>query len=194
MPKQLESYLKGRFVTGNKPTQQDYTDWMDSYVHFDDLTSVNNLTIDARISAYDTTQKARNVDGSINSLGDVFYVLRGFSDVADVATLLANVGTAPAWDSISGKPETVTVTWEEQVVSLAVYAPDKPSAYESIEIKSCASFGTGPLRQTATRYFIKDILFSRIQYMPAQPSNIPLYYADRIQAVVFAIAPKISLT
>jgi hypothetical protein len=194
MAQQLKSYLKGRFVTGAKPSQQDYSDWLDSYVHKDDLTSLNNATIDARITTYDSALRSRNIDGAINSLGDVFYILRGFDDADDVKELLDSVGGSPSWDDVEDKPTDVIVTWEEQVVSMAAYAPDKPAAYESIEIKSCASFGNGPLKQAATRYFVKDIFFSRIQYQPAQPSNIPFYYADRLQAVVFAIAPKVKIS
>ncbi len=194
MPQQFKSYLKTRFTTGAKPSQQDYHDWLDSYVHKDDLTSVTNIVVDSRINDYDQSLRARNVDGTINSLGDVFEVLKGFSDSANIKALLDAAGGAVTWGSVQGKPTGATVTWEEQVVSLGGYAPSPPASFESIQIRGCASFGQGALLQGASRYLVKDIFFSRIQYVPSQPSNIPTYYADRIQSVVFAIGPKISLT
>lgn len=194
MSLKLKSYLKTRFVTGSKPTETDYTDWLDSYVHFDDLAALNNLTIDARISQYDQSLRARNIDGTINSLGDVFEVLKGFSDTADIKGLLDAAGGAVTWGAVTGKPTAVNVTWEEQVVSLGGYTPGQPASYEAIQSKGCASFGQGALLQPATRFLVKDIFFSRLPYQVLQPSNIPSYYADRITAVVFAIGPKITLS
>lgn len=194
MPLKLKSYLKTCFETGSKPVQGDYTDWLDSYVHFDDLSSLSNLTIDSRISQYDQSLRARNVDGTINSLGDVFEVLKGFSDSADIKGLLDAAGGAVNWGSVQGKPTGANVTWEEQVVSLANYNPAQPASYEAIQTKGCASFGQGALLQSATRYLIKDIFFARMPYQVQQPTNTPIYYADRLMSVVFAIGPKITLT
>lgn len=194
MPYKLKSVLKSRFVTGSKPNQGDYHDWLDSYIHSDDLASINNLSIDARITQYDTALRARNIDGTINSLGDVFKVLEGFSDTANVAALVAAAGGVVNWGSVQGRPTGANVTWEEQTVSLDSYQPASPASFESIESRGCASFGQGALLQGATRYLVKDIFFSRIRYQPLQPSNIPSYYADRLRAVVFAITPRIALT
>lgn len=193
MPLKPKSYLKTRFQTGAKPSEQDYADWLDSYVHKDDLTSLNNLSIDTRINDYDQSLRARNIDGTVNSLGDVFHILRGFTDAVNVKEVLDAAGGAVQWAAVQGKPTTLNVTWEEQVVSLGSYTPTNPSTFEAIQSRSCASFGTGALLQGASRYLVKDIFFSRLQYQPLQP-GLPVYYADRLTSVVFAIAPRITLS
>ena len=43
MAQKTKAVLKAFFETGDKPTQQQFSDWLDSYVHKDDSISVDKV-------------------------------------------------------------------------------------------------------------------------------------------------------
>lgn len=191
MPKQPVSYLKSRFVTGSRPTQSDYVDVFDSYVHKDDVATINSEIVDDAINSYDTALRSRNVNGPIDSLGDVFYVLRGFTDAADLQALIAAAGGSGtlSWVNVTNKPGNVQLNWDEQIVSLDSYAPAPPANVVSVPSLAASSFGPSFMQQAGARFVVRDLFFSRVAYTP-QSGFAPAYYADRIRAVVYGVSPR----
>lgn len=187
------AYLKALFITGSKPKEQDYHDLMDSYVHKDDVETINSGVINSAITAYDTALKSVNVDGVPDTLGDVLAMLSGFTDDVDVKTYIDSLGIAPNWGTIAEKPTDVRVVWSDQAVSTDSYAPGYPSSITNVPIQSIAALGSGELVQTSGRYLVKDILISRVSFR-TDSSVLGAYYADRIRSVVYAVQPRVNLT
>ncbi|WP_312769269.1 hypothetical protein [Epilithonimonas sp.] len=50
------SYLKEKFETGDKPEQEHFSDWMDSYWHKDEKIPMDNLNIDVSSKADKTAE------------------------------------------------------------------------------------------------------------------------------------------
>lgn len=186
------AYLKALFTTGSKPKQEDYHDLMDSYVHKDDVETINESVINSAITAYDTALKSVNLDGAPDTLGDVLAMLQGFSDDVDLKVYIDSLGVAPGWGTIAGKPSDVRVVWSDQAVSTDSYAPGAPSSITNVPIQSIAALGSGELIQTSGRYLIKDILISRVSFK-TDSAALGAYYADRIRSVVYAVQPRVNL-
>lgn len=97
MPKQTVSFLKGLFSTGKRPTQQNFWDWIDSFVHKDDVASINAGTIGTAIDNYNNSLKAESPDGTVNTLGDVFKIFQNYSDNR-------NINNELKWGGIPERP------------------------------------------------------------------------------------------
>lgn len=50
------SYLKDKFETGDKPEQEHFSDWMDSYWHKDEKIPMDNLSVDVSSKADKTAE------------------------------------------------------------------------------------------------------------------------------------------
>lgn len=189
MPKQTIAYLKGKFQTGMKPSQTDYADVFDSYVHKDDLAELEAMLIDERINNYDAALKEVTA-GQIDTLGDVLQVLSGFDTTDNIAALLAAAGGAVTWASVEGKPTGANVTWAEQTISMDAYLPDAPASPEVISSISIVR-GIGNLA-TNKRAVILDISVTQVQ-VKWEGVSWPSYPVHRIRSIVIGVDPKITL-
>ena len=107
------AYLEGRFETGDIPTQQDFYDWLASFVHLDDQYFLGAyVSLAALQSAHPTA-----------TVGDYAYVDAGAAsdillyvwDSSDAAWVLSGSGTTPdATNTLKGKLKLFTEVTDEQ--------------------------------------------------------------------------------
>lgn len=131
MPKQTVSFLKNLFSTGKKPTQQNFWDWLDSFVHKDDVAGINAGTVNTAIGQYDAQLKALSPDGVVNTLGDVFKVFQNYSDNRNLSAELK-------WSGIPERP-TVPIPLSysaTQRITLSNYSWTYTGGTSSSRIKS----------------------------------------------------------
>jgi hypothetical protein len=191
MPKQTIAYLKGKFQTGMKPSQTDYADMFDSYVHKDDLAELEAILIDERINNYDEALKQVTA-GQIDTLGDVLQVLSGFETTDDLAELLAAAGGAVTWGTVTGKPTALAVSWAEQTISVNAWQPDTPTSYEagfgSASVVRSQLLGNIPNNK---KVVIVDLFITK--FVVDVKYTTMVHYVTDIAAVVIAVDPKIVL-
>lgn len=194
MAQQTIAYLKSRFQTGATPSQQDYSDIFDSYVHYNDLETANNTAIDARISDYDSDLKSLSGSGSVASLGDLLDIFVGYDSETRLKTVLNALGGAPSWEAVGDKPDRINLVWDEVQVSLDSYvAANQPappaSSMQVIQPISLASLPGGP--GIEKRAVIRDM---QVTFFPVQWHGSSFTtFAQRINTVTFGVEPRISL-
>ena len=183
MSKVTKADLKAKFTTGKTPSQQDYFDLIDSLVHLDDQSAVDQQVVNTRISAYDTALKARQADGVVNTLGDVFNAFVDYDDNR-------NINNELKWAGLPGKPTILHVTWSEQVL-----VTDE-TRYNPLGASGTA--GSGPSQRwlfsevapITTSHLFMDMRLDRRWVATSAETG---YYADRIIAVKLAIDPSVIL-
>ncbi|MBV6442765.1 MAG: hypothetical protein EPGJADBJ_04489 [Saprospiraceae bacterium] len=124
MAKQSVATLKGWFETGDKPTQQQFWDWLDSFIHKDDaiaqsqitglVTSLNSLATQASVDAL----KARIITTSAASASIVLPagVILTKVRIKSSAGQTVNIGTMPGESDIY--PCDATAPNQVQIVTL----------------------------------------------------------------------------
>ena len=178
MSKITKAELKSKFTTGRVPTQQDFFDLIDSLVHLDDQTAVDQQVVNTKISAYDTALKARQPDGVINTLGDVYAAFEGYTDNRYINNELR-------WIGLPGKPTQLGIQWSEQTVvtDYTTYNPVQAGvAYQEKWLSSQVAGLTG-------QYTIVDLKTQRRWVPNSQDTG---YFVDQIIAVKLAISPKVN--
>ncbi|GAB2586683.1 hypothetical protein [Spirosoma areae] len=183
MPKLTKAALKALFTTGKKPKQQDFFDLIDSMVHLDDQTAVDQQVVNAKISTYDTALKARQPDGVVSTLGDVFKVLEGYSDTRFIHNELK-------WIGLPGRPDSLNLEWTQQTI-VTDEGPYNP-------LGSAGSPGSGPSQRwlgstvagLTGAFLVNDIKTDRRWVETGVGQG---YYADRIIAMKVAITIKTNL-
>jgi hypothetical protein len=118
MPKKTISQLKSAFVTGARPGQGNFGDVFDSFVHKDDVATVNQSSIGTAIQQYDSQLKSQTSDGVVNTLGDVFRVFQGFNDQAKVVDVVNDLREKAKWGGLPDKPNNIALTWTEQTITM----------------------------------------------------------------------------
>lgn len=177
------SELKAKFITGKTPTQQDYYDVLDSLVHLDNQTAVDVQVVNTRLSTYDAALKARQPDGNVNTLGDLFYSFVGYDDAR-------NINNELKWSGLPGKPSFINLAWTEQTITT------DESAYNPLG--SVGSAGSGPSQRwllgtvgaLTGSFLIVDVKTDRRWVSTGGETG---FYADRMIAVKVAITPKTNL-
>lgn len=184
MAKQTIAYLKGKFREFMKPRAVDYADWLDSFVHKDDLETVNNTAIDLRINAYNT-QLRSETPGAIDTLGDVLKAFAGFPDNWNLKTKIeAAGGQAVSWNTILNRPE-VSVNWSEQTVTFSFPSSGVPLG----QLGTAQSLKQSLNLAAGVKTVITDI--SVVPYvLGVAGGTIAL---NKIHSVTFGISPKVSL-
>ncbi|WP_080058989.1 hypothetical protein [Spirosoma aerolatum] len=175
-----KSDLRALFVIGKKLSQEDFWAIIDSLVHLDDQEAVDSQVVNTRIAAYDTALKASNVDGVCSTLGDVFSILTGYSD-------LRRINDELKWTGIPGRPTQINLTWTEQTITT------DSSAYNPLG--STGTAGAGPSQRwllstvggLSGSYLVVDVKTDR-HWITTGPELG--YYVDSIIAVKVAITPK----
>ncbi|MCA0234961.1 MAG: hypothetical protein LCH81_01110 [Bacteroidetes bacterium] len=62
MAKQAINTIKGWFQTGDKPTQSQFWDWLDSFVHKDDTIEINNVNgLDDALSGFASQESVQAI-------------------------------------------------------------------------------------------------------------------------------------
>lgn len=195
MAQQTISYLKNKFETGAKPTQQDFADIFDSFVHTAALASLNNTTIDARITVYDTDQKQVSGSGNVATLGDVLDVFVGWDSAERLITVLDNIGGAPSWGDVSQRPERIDVVWDEVQVSVDTYLannpPVPPNTSGQLLNPVSVAHQIGGIN-AAKKTVIRDIKFTFFQVQVYGSSLQSI--ACRPNVVVFGVEPRVKLS
>lgn len=181
-------YLKNRFLTGAKPAQADYHDLMDSFVHKDEVASINATVIDERINNYDTDLRSVTV-GELSSLGDVLLVLSGFTTADDIKALIDAASGEVTWSSIQGKPTSAYVSWDEQTISTDTYLPELPASPEAIKSTRVVR-GIGAI-PAAQKVVITDILVTAVQVR--WEGMTQTFSVKSVRGVVIGVNPRISL-
>ncbi len=195
MAKQTISYLKGRFHTGAKPTQSDFADIFDSFVHSDDLEIANNTAIDARITDYDSNQKELSNSGSVRTVGDVLDVFVGWDSSQRLKTALESIGGSPKWEDIQERPESLAVVWDEVQVSVDTFlagnnAPQPPTNVMQLISPVSIARGIGGVSANE-KTVVRDInaTFFRVQVVGSSLQQ----WTQRINSVVFGVSPRVKL-
>lgn len=183
MSKISKPELKALFTTGRKPSQQDFANLIDSLVHLDDQSAVDLQVVNTRISAYDTALKARQIDGEVNTLGDVFALFAGWGDNHII-------GNELNWSGLPGKPVALNLSWTEQtiVTDSSTYNP----------LANAGTAGAGPairwLNSTVAgltgSYLVMDVRTDRRWVDTGGGTG---FFTDTIVAVKVAITPKTNL-
>ncbi len=180
-------YLKNKFLTGAKPAQEDYHDWMDSFVHKDDVEGINAAVIDERINNYDADLRSVT-PGDLSSLGDVLYVLSGFSTSDDIRTMIEEASGEVTWSSIQSKPVNMFVKWEEYTISTDSYLPSTPASPEAIKsTRIVRDIGGIPISQ---KVVISDILVTAVQVR--WEGMTQTYSIKSIRGVVIGVDPRVT--
>ncbi|TKT89464.1 hypothetical protein [Dyadobacter frigoris] len=188
MAKRTIAYLKAAFGLLKKPKDTDFGDVFDSYVHKDDLETVNNSAIDLRINTFNTALRAET-PGAIDTLGDVLKAFTGFPDTGNLKAMIdAASGTGITWDKVTGRPASVPVIWDEQTATFnwnAVGTGILPGTFApAVSMKAYLSLPAG------VRALVTDI--SVIPYTFTVPGDTRV--TNKLASVTFAVTPKISLT
>lgn len=187
MPKKTIAYLKSKFTTGLKPSQGDLWDWLESFVHIDALTALNNATIDARIDVYD--EALRGVSpSSINTLGDILRVLTGMPYNYNIKSAIDSAGGVPSWSAIQNKPANVPVSWSEQVI-INNWLPTWDGVSENMPTRSFSTIG-GISGQV--QWVVKDITIQSFLVPVAGTSQT--WHANRIASVTMAKSLYVNLS
>ena len=182
--------MKSLFLTGKKPSEENYGDIFDSFVHKDDVEVVNNAVITAAITSYDTALKEVTA-GDINTLGDVFQILSGFSTSDDVKALLNAAGGTPSWGQVTGKPSTRPVIWAEQVISL-VNTPTSQQPANGYTAITTYSAVERNFTANGSKYVIVDIGFYNVAVLPYQSSQTSVVVSC-LRSVTIAVDLKAAI-
>lgn len=175
MAQKTRTQLKATFVTGARPAQQDYHDLLDSYVHKDEQGNISESTINAAIAAYDATLRAEVPNGTVNTLGDVFKVLAGYSDSRTIASELS-------WAGLPSKPTFVPVIWDEQKIIM-----DSNAFPTNAVPRSVRSLTNIP---PSSRAVIVDLDLLLHRATTNHGNNVAVY---SVVAVTFGVQPKAAL-
>ncbi|GAB3734887.1 hypothetical protein [Spirosoma lituiforme] len=179
MSKIPRTELRSRFQTGKVPTQQDWDDFFDSFVHKDEQTAVDQQVVNTRIATYDTALKARQPDGTISTLGDVFAAFEGYPDNRFLAIDLK-------WPNLQGKPASVNVQWTEQTIVTDSTTYNPTQAGVAAQQRWLGSQVAG----LTSQFHIVDLKTERRFVGNGVDQG---YFTDCIIAVKLAIAPKVNL-
>ncbi|MEZ0611921.1 hypothetical protein ACAW74_25640 [Fibrella sp. WM1] len=103
-------------VLGKIPGAQDFKNWLDSYVHKDELAEVNAATINRKITAYDQGLRTESNALFVSTLGDM---LKAFAQWPRGQRLIDFITSAGLdWSKINNRPAAVALRWNEQIVSV----------------------------------------------------------------------------
>lgn len=177
-----------------KPRQEDYHDLMDSYVHKDDLATVNGQEIDARINTYNTSLRSET-PGAVDTLGDILKIFQGFPDDWNLkAKLDAAGGQQISWTNVNDKPTNLAVSWAEQ----RLYLLDKFTAPTGIPTNQATIKSIKTLFQTAASPILPSSAKTVVVDLELQPvmvnwsgTNTPIMVVSVVGATI-AITPKIT--
>ena len=183
MPKLSKNDLKARFTSGRVPSQDDWYALIDSMVHKDEQVAVDQQVVNTKISAYDTSLKSQQTDGTVNTLGDVFKIFSGFNDNRTVNNELS-------WPGLPGRPASINLAWTEQtiVTDSTTYNP----------LGAGGSPGSGPMQRwlgstvagLTGNYIVTDMKCERRWISTGTETG---FYTDEVVAAKVAIQPKINL-
>ncbi|MFC5407996.1 hypothetical protein ACFPMF_01655 [Larkinella bovis] len=172
--------LKAKFAPGKKPTAQDFADLIDSFLLFSEQTAANSAIFNEALANYDNDLKSEAPNGAVDTLGDVFKILQGWSDGETLLERIEDLVSNVYWRDIKEKPYTFYITWSEQIISTVVYAPETPNFKWIIsEISGLPN---------SNKYLIMDMQIKR-SYVPQQSFPGAYDKADYIQAIRVAINP-----
>ena len=187
--KRLISYLKNKFQTGAKPTQEDFGDIFDSFVHLDNQQAVDAQVVSQLITAYNQSLTARNVNGSVDTLGDVFALFAGVDDNMSLKELFAKID----WSKLPNKPSFAGLTWTEQFITtdISTYNP----------LATTGTTGSGPTQRwlvsgvgaTNQALIVLDIKTER-HWFTAGSGGESGFYVDQIIALKLAVSAKAVLS
>lgn len=107
MAQKTRAELKAFFETGDKPTQQQFSDWLDSYFHKDDAISTEN--IDGLQLILDA--KANTADFNAHVADDVAHVTQGDKDVWN-ASVSQNDFDAHVADGVAHVTQAARDNWD----------------------------------------------------------------------------------
>ncbi len=189
MAKRSKSQLKAIFSRGKRPTETDFSDFIDSVVHLDDQSAVNAQVVNQAINAYNTNLLAKKPDGAVNSVGDVYGAFEGMNDALKLVDLIK-------WSGLPGKPADTVVEWTEQlIVTDRTKFDPQPTAtpgpgYTS---QNPDRFTIAGLGVVTGRFLVSDITVER-RWISIPTGGSPVtFYVDQIVAVKLAITPKAKL-
>ncbi len=192
MAKQIISYLKTRFLTGNKPNQSDYHDVFDSYVHKDEIEEINAAQIDARIANYDGALK-EITPGTIDTLGDVLQVLGGFDTSDDLASMIAGVNGSILWENIQNKPGASGVLWNAQSISLDDRVSDGPDLVQPGQLMSKSVIRDYGKIGVNKKTVVLDLVVTKFKVPVIGSGSITESYATFIRSVTIGIDPWVNI-
>jgi hypothetical protein len=183
MAKVDKTTLKKAFGPGTRPTWQDFANLVDSMVHKDEQTAVDQQVVNQAINTYNTNLNGRKPNGSVDSLGDVYFAFNGLDDSKRLVDLMT-------WNALAGKPASINVQWTEQTVvtDSSTYNP----------LGSAGSPGSGPSSRwllggvgaLTGNYLVIDVKTERRLLGSGGDGG---YYLDQVTAVKVAVAPKVAL-
>jgi hypothetical protein len=100
--------IKSWFITGLRPIQNNYHDWLDSFFHKDDTIAISNVTgLNAALSGLATTTQIDNLQAEIangswtpaisNAVGCTFTSSAGYySRVGNIVTIAGSINVSAA--------------------------------------------------------------------------------------------------
>lgn len=184
--------LKSIFSTGKRPSQADYGDWLDSYVHLDNQAAVDGQVVDTKINAYNNSLTVRNQNGKIDTLGDVYGYMDGLPDsLGGLKVLLDKI----SWPVLPNRPAQLALSWTEQVIVTDTSAfdpqPRNPALPQTVNTNPARWWGFSIAGFTAGAYLVSDIRVERQWYSIPQSGGNPItFYTDQIVSIKYAVSPK----
>jgi hypothetical protein len=180
--------LKAAFGLGKKPTEGDFGNIFDSFVHIDNQAAVDGQIVDQKLNAYAQSQQSGNANGKVDTVGDLYSIFIGVDDKPGFIKtyILDKLG----WSALPGRPTALDLAWTEQLITtdMSVFDPQPSQTPTSANTANnpASSFllaGLGKL-PVAGSYLIKDIQIRR------QWTSQPNAYMDVITAVKVAYQPR----
>lgn len=178
--------LKTAFALGARPTQDDFWNVLDSYVHKDDLQAINVQQFNQRLSQFYVDLVALSGSGSIITLGDLFRFVQNVPGDWDLREKLLASGT-PTWANIQNKPTSMPFRWQEQIISTDTDVINPTSSGNTLTkwvVSEVAAIGS------QNRVMITDIQINRKLF---GTSSTNYFFVDVVTRVKLAINPIVEL-
>lgn len=179
-------------MTGMKPSQSDYHEVFDSFVHKDENEEINASVIDERIANYDSSLK-EVTPGAIDTLGDVLHILRGFDTSADIASMLVGIGGEVLWENIQDKPGSVSVTWNVQSISLDDRVSDIPDPINPGQLMGKSVIRDYGKIGVNKKTVVLDLFVTKFKVPVIGSGSITESYATFIRSVTIGIDPWVNI-
>lgn len=181
--------LKSKFKTGKRPTQQDFEDWLDSFLHKDEQQAVNSQAFNQRLSQYDQDLRAITQNGTVDTLGDLLSLFQGWPEATKLVNAIASAGQ-PQWANVQGKPTLVAVQWSEQIVSTDGVAFNPFSQAGVFSQTRWLVSEVGALANAAA-VVVMDMQVTRRFAGSGVDTG---YYIDSIQKLRLAVSPRVRIS
>lgn len=181
--------MKERFRTGKRPTQADFENWLDSFLHKDEQQAVNAQAFNQRLSQYDNDLRAVTLNSSVDTLGDLLSIFQGWPEANKMVNAIGSAGQ-PQWANVQGKPMLVAVQWSEQIISTdgADFNPLQVAGIFSQTRWLVSEVGA---LANAAAVIVMDMQVTRRFVGSGVDTG---YYVDSIQKVRLAVSPRVRIS